>query len=278
MSGRTVRLTAPLAIAAAGTSIMAACADSTSVTRAVQSSSATPTTSAQQDPARCAEKAPSGSIDRQGYDLRFTRGHILISPRPLTASPAQAGVGGQVGAAGQVGADGQVAASASPTAQQMSSAPACYEFARWGEPTPDVPPESLLFVFKGDGTDGAQIEFPVGALTGEHLPPTDGPRPPVGPLTTSITATVGLSEKGTYRSSTTCTLTLTAMSSKRAAGSFDCPETIVAEQNPLDPDDDVPVDDDGAAPAATPAPAAAPTPGARPERPTSLTGWFDLQP
>ena len=272
-----MRLTALLAIAAAGTSTMAACADSTSVTRAAQSSSATPTTSAQQDPARCAEKAPSGSIDRQGYDLRFTRGHILISPRPLTASPAQVGVGGQVGAAGQVGADGQVVAPASPTAQQMSSAPACYEFARWGEPTPDVPPDSLLFVFKGDGTDGAQIEFPVGALTGEHLPPTDGPRPPVGPLNTPITATVGLSEKGTYRSSTTCKLTLTAMSSKRAAGSFDCPETIVAEQNPLDPNDDVPVDDDSAAPAAAPAPGA-PTPGAQPERPTSLTGWFDLQP
>ena len=165
----TLRICALLAVAAALTSITSACADSTSVTRAAQSSSATPTTSALQDPARCAEKAPSGSIDRQGYDLRFTRGHILISPRPLTASPAQAGVGGQVGAAGQVGADGQVAASASPTAQQMSSAPACYEFARWGEPTPDVPPESLLFVFKGDGTDGAQIEFPVGALTGTFL-------------------------------------------------------------------------------------------------------------
>ena len=273
----TLRICALLAVAAALTSITSACADSTSVTRAAQSSSATPTVSAQQDPARCAEKPPSGPIDRQGSDLRFTRGHVLISPRQLTASTGQAGVGGQVGVDGQVGADGQVVAPASPTAQQMSPAPTCYEFGRWGEPTPDVPPDSLLFVFKGDGTEGAQIEFPVGALTGEHLPPTDGPRPPVGPLTTSITATIGLSEKGTYRSSTACRLTLTAMSSKRAAGSFDCPETIVSEQNPLDPNDDVPVDDDSAAPAAAPT-AGAPTPGAQPERPTSLTGWFDLQP
>ncbi|WP_245551896.1 hypothetical protein [Gordonia aichiensis] len=255
---RSVR-TGVVAIAAAAlTSTIAACSDSTSATRAAQSSSAVAAASAPQDPARCTEKPPSGTIDRQGFDLSFTRGQILIASGQTTASPSAQ--------------EGRTALPATSAAQQMSSAPACYEFARWGQPKPDVPPDTLLFVFKGDGTDGAQIEFPVGELTGEHLPPTDGPRPPVGPLTAPITASVGLSERGMYRSSSACRLTVTAMSSKRAAGSFECPESVASAQNPLAPDDDVPFDDEGTTSTGTPAPDTAS------QRPVRLTGWFDLRP
>lgn len=257
LSSRRLQAGGALAIAAAVTSLTAACSDSTSATRQAQSSSTVATASAPQDPARCAAKPPSGTIDRQGFELNFTRGHILIASGQTTASSAQ---------------QGQPALPTTSAAQQISSAPACYEFARWGQSTPDVPPDTLLFVFKGDGTDGAQIEFPVGELTGEHLPPTDGPRPPVGPLTAPITATVGLSEKGAYRSSAACSLILTAMSSKRAAGSFQCPETVVSAQNPLAPDDDVPFDDEGTTSTGTPAPDAASQPR------VGLAGWFDLQP
>lgn len=256
-SARSVR-TGVVAIAAAAlASTIAACADSTSATRAAQSSSAVAVASVPQDPARCTEKPPSGTIDRQGFDLSFTRGQILIASGRTTAPSAQ---------------PGQPPLPTTSAAQQMSSAPACYEFARWGQPKPDVPPDTLLFVFKGEGTDGAQIEFPVGELTGEHLPPTDGPRPPVGPLTTPITASVGLSERGMYRSSSACRLTVTAMSSKRAAGSFECAESTVAEQNPLAPDDEVADDDTAVATA----PGATPT--AEQGAPVKLAGWFDLRP
>ena len=131
-----------------------------------------------------------------------------------------------------------------------------------------MPPDSLLFVFKGAGIDGAQIEFLVGELTGGVLPPIGTVRPRVGPLTGPINAQVGVSAEGTYHHSPVCALTITAMSAERAAGFFSCPSAA----NPLAPDDDVPYDADESS-------TVPPPPGAPAVPPAvSLTGWFDLRP
>ncbi|WP_244332758.1 hypothetical protein [Gordonia polyisoprenivorans] len=181
------------------------------------------------DPRECARTPPTGAIDRVAYDLRFTRGRMLVAVSPS-------------------GGTGR-----------------CYSFAKSGNAGPEVPPDSLLFTFSGPGTDGAQLEFLAGDLTGGGPPPVAG-TPAPGPLTGPITALVGVLVHGVYRSSATCRLTVTAMSSTLAAGHFTCPEATASTANPFSPNDEGPFED-----SSTPAmPSDADT--------ATLSGWFELTP
>ncbi|UVF77201.1 hypothetical protein [Gordonia mangrovi] len=141
----------------------------------------------------------------------------------------------------------------------------CYGFTKSGNADPSVPPDSLLFVFTGPGADGAQLEFLVGDLTGGVLPPIGGVRPRVGPLDGPINSSVGVSVGGTYHHSTTCPVTLTAVSSERVAGTFTCSAVTRSESNPFAPDDNI--DDD-----------AAPTEITSTETDVTLAGWFETTP
>lgn len=217
---------------------------------AMSSSTITPTTPATSrtlDPEDCVAQTPQGTIDRGAHNLSFGKGFLRVAIGPTdTTTPAPTGT----------------------PAQGIT----CYEFAKWGPVRPDVPPDSLLFVFKGAGIDGAQIEFLVGELTGGVLPPIGTVRPRVGPLTGPINAQVGVSAEGTYHHSPVCALTITAMSAERAAGSFSCPSAALTDANPLAPDDDVSYDADESS-------TVPPPPGAPAVPPAvSLTGWFDLRP
>lgn len=246
--------------------LVAGCSgDATSTgTQSAAASSSMPAESTLVDAQRCAQKPPTGAIDRTGYDLRFTRGRIYISSTP--AAPQ---------AATPLPPEGAPPQPATPTTSTSRPTTTCHRFERWGDPVPDVPPDSLLFVFKGGDGDGAQVEFPVNELTGEHLPPIGVSRPTVGPLTEPIAATIGLSADGTFHSSGTCRLRLTAMSAKRAAGHFDCPAATLADTDPLNPDDDVPFDEESSTP---PPSAAGPGQIDAAASAVDLAGWFDLQP
>ncbi|ATD70092.1 MULTISPECIES: hypothetical protein [Gordonia] len=193
---------------------------------AATSTSVAPTPTARPiDPAKCAEKPLQGNVDRGGHGLDFRSGDIRIAITEQAATTA-----------------GLPAAGNRETSEEATT---CYEFARWGPARPDVPPDSLLFVFKGTGTDGAQIEFPVSELTGGTVPPAGGgPRPTAGPLTTPINAQIGVSVDGVYHQSSACRLSISGMSGKLAAGSFTCPEAARVDANPFAPDDDVAYDTD----------------------------------
>ncbi|MEO9330477.1 hypothetical protein [Gordonia aurantiaca] len=216
------------------------------------SSSATSTpASAPIDPEECTRKPPQGHVDRSGQNLRFSSGGIRIAISDAPPPPGSPG------------------GTATP---QPGTEARCYEFGRWGPPQPDVPPDSLLFVFKGTGTDGAQIEFVISELTGGIVPPAGGgPRPTAGPLTKPINAQIGVSVNGVYHHSPACQLAVTAMSGQLAAGSFTCPTATRVDANPFAPDDDVPFDVDESS--TTPQP----DPGARTGT-VLLTGWFELRP
>ncbi|WP_238423300.1 hypothetical protein [Gordonia sp. 'Campus'] len=214
------------------------------------STSSTPPPTAQPvDPANCTEKPPQGDIDRSGQGFLFQDGSIDIAvTRPSDTSGRGPGAG------------------VTPT-----DATTCYEFERWGPAQPDVPPDSLLFVFKDAGAGGAQIEFLISELTGGLLPPVGGARPTVGPLTKPVNAQIGVSVDGVYHHSSTCQLSVTAMSDQLAAGSFSCPTATRVDANPLAPDDDVSYDIDESS-TKKPAPTSGPTAG------VSLSGWFELRP
>ncbi|WP_246007658.1 hypothetical protein [Gordonia oryzae] len=181
------------------------------------------------DPGECARTPPTGAIDLVAYDSRFTWSRVLVAVSPF-------------------GGTGR-----------------CYSFAKSGNASPEVPPDSLLFTFSGPGTDGAQLGFLAGDLTGGGPPPVAG-TPTPGPLTGPITALVGVSVDGVYRSSATCRLTVTAMSSPLAAGHFTCPEATVLTANPFSPNDEGPFED-SSAPAM---PSDSDT--------ATLSGWFELTP
>ncbi|WP_232719268.1 hypothetical protein [Gordonia metallireducens] len=216
------------------------------------STSTAPTPTARPiDSAKCAEKPPQGKVDRGGHGLTFRSGEIriaIIEPAaPTTGLPA-------------------AGSSKSP-----DEATSCYEFKRWGPEQPDVPPDSLLFVFKGIGTDGAQIEFPISELTGGTVPPAGGgPRPTAGPLTKPINAQIGVSVDGVYHQSSACQLSITGMSGKLAAGSFTCPEASRVDANPFAPDDDVAYDTDESSTSPKPDAGTPPT--------VVLSGRFQLRP
>ncbi len=224
-------------------SLVAACGSSVPATESgSSSSSAPPVAAARLDDDACLESPPNGRIDRGAHDLQFHTGGIRVA------------VGDAAPAAGD----------APPTSAVASGVDdACYGFSRWGNPAPEVPPDSLLFVFTGPGTDGAQIEFLAGELTGGVLPPIGTVRPRVGPLIDPLGAEIGVSVDGAYYHATSCPLAITAMSSARAAGSFTCPTATRRDANPFAPDDDVSFDADES----TPAPAA-----------VSLSGWFAITP
>lgn len=202
----------------------------------------------------CQATPPSGPIDHLGYDLKFSAGQVRVAvsttpsslPVPAPAVPPPA--------AGQ-----SAASSAAPSSSASSGAPGsrCYGFSRWGNADPSVPPDSLLFAFKGSSSDGARISFFVGDLT---RAPRRAPMP-------AIAAEVGVSIDGDYYQSAQCTLQLTAMSAQRGAGYFHCPGAVEASANPFAPSDDVPYDSD-----------ASPAPTTSAPRTAMLSGWFTVTP
>ncbi|GAA1481550.1 hypothetical protein GCM10009624_19900 [Gordonia sinesedis] len=227
----------------------AGCADAESTP--AQPSSSTPSSavaSAPRDPAICARTPPSGRIERSGRDLSFENGKLYVAVTPASSGPP---------------APPTPAAPTSGPGIGTATGTTCYEFTKWGNPSPDVPPDALLFTFAGARGDGAQIEFLVVDLTGGVLPPIGPVRPTVGPLNQPINAAVGVSAGGVYRHSTTCALRITAMSPQRAAGSFDCPTATASDANPFDPSDDGNGEDSATSTAPPPASA-------------RLSGWFDL--
>ncbi|MGW0038801.1 hypothetical protein [Gordonia sp. NPDC003376] len=232
--------------------LLTACAGSDGPSPVSSAASSTQAASVRLDPKRCAQTPQASRIDRSATGLRFTHGRMLIAIAPATGTAA-------------------------------TSETSCYEFGKSGNPTPEVPPDTLLFTFAGPGTDGAQVEFLVGDLTGGVLPPIGDVRPTVGPLTGVITAQVGVSVGGVYRTSSTCRLSLTAVTGERMAGHVDCPTAVTAQANPFAPGEEITDDEDAsgvpdALPTSTPPTSAVPQAPTMSEQPTHLSGWFDLTP
>ncbi|MFW0791247.1 hypothetical protein [Gordonia sp. CPCC 205333] len=228
----------------------------------------------------CQRMPPSGHIDRSGMNLNFGTGDIRISLSPTTATPAPTPVAPPPAAPAPPGGP-KPPATSSPTPSSTPAAPKsqCFGFSRWGNGDPSVPPDSLLFSFKGPDDVGAQVSFFVGDLTGGSPPPAGGAKRVVPPLVTPINAQVGLSVDGKYFQATQCSLKITAMSSARAAGFFQCPTATTSEANPFEPSDDVAYDSDESM-TTTPAPGG-PTPSTPPRTTTapqtaSLSGWFSV--
>ena len=267
-SDRLGRQVAATLAAASVMTLSAACAGTpTTTTDAASASSAVvPTTSSQVAGDECAQAPPKGAIDRSGHDLRFPVGsaHIAVSKSTVNDDAQQ-----------------QLPTQETPATQPTPAADAdCYRFDKWGNPAPDVPPDSLQFLFKGSPSTGAQIEFFVGDLTGGVLPPIGDERPRVGPLTGPITSNIGVSTDGVWYQATRCSLHLTAMSTARGAGWFTCPAAAATTTNPFDPSDDVPYDADETSTTPTVPGAITPsTPAPSPTKPgVIITGWFDVTP
>ncbi|MFT4396074.1 hypothetical protein ACLTEW_14165 [Gordonia lacunae] len=245
--GRPVR--AAVLMGAAVSALIAACGSDTPPQSTTTTSTPTPT-ARPVDSAICAEKPPQGSVDRSGQNFEFRHGNIKVA---VTKTPADSGRGPAAG----------------PT---RTADPSCYEFDRWGPIRPDVPPDSLLFVFKDAGAGGAQIEFLISELTGGLLPPVGATRPTVGPLTRPINAQIGVSINGVYHHSAACQLSVSGMSGTLAAGSFTCPTATRVDANPLAPDDDVPYDLDESSTTKQPDAEGNSTDS------VALSGWFQLTP
>lgn len=154
----------------------------------------------------------------------------------------------------------------------------CISLRKWGRASPEVPPDGLLFTFRGAGTDGAQISFPAVSLTGGVLPPVGPNHPKVGPLVESFPADIGISLGGKYYLAVGCPLKVVAMSSRRAAGHFTCTNAIPMRENPLAPDEAETDLDDGTD--TTPPERPAPPPGQPVAAPDAIriSGWFEVNP
>ncbi|NMO00656.1 hypothetical protein HH308_05430 [Gordonia sp. TBRC 11910] len=219
----------------------------------------------------CQQTPPTGTVDRTGSDLNFHSGEIRISLVPTattpTTVPAPTPPPVPVAPTSSAAATSSSAAPAAPASQ-------CFGYRRWGNSDPSVPPDSLLFAFKGDGSGGAQVSFFVGDLTGGGPPPAGGVRHVVPALVAPINAQVGVSANGTYYQATQCSLKITAMSSTRAAAFFQCPTATTSKANPFDPSDDVSYDSDETA-ASSAVPGAPQAPSETP-RTALLSGWFSV--
>ncbi|RPA10321.1 hypothetical protein [Gordonia sp. OPL2] len=253
------------AVALVAVTGLAACSSSEpDASSSSPASSAPPTESARLDAAQCRDEPSQGRIDRTAHGLTFRTGEmrVAVGSGMSTARDNPGGI---------------------PTSTSADDDSACFGFTKWGNPSPEVPPDSLLFVFRGPGTDGAQIEFLVGELTGGVLPPIGSVRPTVGPLTKPINATVGVSVAGSYYQAGTCALKISSMSTDRASGTFTCPTATRTDANPLAPDDDVPYDADDSSTEST-SPSGPSASGAKSPavigRPTTvtLTGFFEMTP
>lgn len=227
----------------------------------------------------CQQTPATGHVDRMGSGLSFRNGQIRVAVTPLpSTTPAPA-------PAPEIGVPPVAPIPSAPpssTANQVKSQ--CFGFGRWGNNDPSVPPDSLLFSFKGGTNDGAQVSFFVGDLTGGEPPPPPGERRTVTPLVAPINAQVGVSVNGKYYSATQCSLKITAMSSAKASGYFQCPTATTSEANPFAPSDDVPYDaEDSTTPTVAPpavpgAPAPVPTTTTDAVDQAALSGWFSVSP
>ncbi|WOC11492.1 hypothetical protein [Gordonia sp. MP11Mi] len=156
----------------------------------------------------CDAATRTGRIDRSAYGLRYAHGVMQVKIEPSRGNDQ------------------------------------CVEFTKWGNAAVEVPPDTLLFTFSGGGGEGAQFEFLASALTGGRIPGS----PPARRLTDPISAKVGVSVDGAYYAASTCSLALTQVTEKHAAGRFECPEAIAQDANPFSPSDDVPYDEEPAPP------------------------------
>lgn len=249
MTGRVRSARATVLLCAAVSVLLAACGSDTPPQSTPTTSTPTPT-ARPVDSAICAEKPPEGGVDRSGQNFEFHHGNIKVA---VTSTSAQSNRGPAAGAT-------------------RADEPDCYEFNRWGPARPDVPPDSLLFVFKDAGTGGAQIEFLISELTGGLLPPVGATRPTVGPLTRPINAQIGVSVNGVYHHSSACQVSVSGMSGKLTAGSFTCPTATRLDANPLAPDDDVRYDLDESSTTKQPSAEGNSTDS------VALSGWFQLTP
>jgi len=195
--------------------ILSGCSDGSrpsdaTATSSTPASAASPTVSAEVAAARCQESSPRGPVDHTLEGFAFESGSATVS----------------------VTAPGQDAR--------------CYSYPRWGNADPAVPVDSLLFLFKGPGTDGVTIDMAVGDLTQR----------------TKVVAKVAVSTGGTTYQGEGCSMDLTALSSAGVAGSFTCPTATEVFGNPLAPLDDAETEPS----TSTPLPTA------------SITGWFAVEP
>jgi hypothetical protein len=128
----------------------------------------------------------------------------------------------------------------------LDSQTACYSYSRWGNADPSVPIDSLLFLFKGPGSDGMTIDMLVGDLT----------------MLTTLNARVTVVVDGAPYQADTCVMTITALSSAAVAGTFTCPTAIEVFGNPFAPLDDPEPEPTQSTPLPT----------------VSLSGWFSVAP
>ncbi|HEY9313073.1 hypothetical protein [Williamsia sp.] len=159
---------------------------------------------------RCQESPPRGTVDHSLQDFAFHTGSATVS---LTLPGQQA---------------------------------QCYNYPRWGNVDPAVPIDSLLFLFKGPGSDGVTIEMLVGDLT----------------QSTRVNARVTVAVDGQTFQGQGCSTELRALSGAGVAGTFSCPTTTAVFGNPF-----APLDDPEPEPTtSTPLPTAA------------VSGWFTVAP
>lgn len=159
---------------------------------------------------QCRLEPPAGPIDHSLQNLSFATGQATV---------AVTGAGPQQG---------------------------CYRFARWGNADPAVPIDSLLFVFRDEGSDGVTLDMLVGDLT----------------IRTALNARVTVVVDGTAYGADTCATTVTALSSTVVAGEFTCPTATRVFGNPFAPLDDTEPESGPSSPLPT----------------VSVSGWFTVAP
>ncbi|WP_051198594.1 hypothetical protein [Gordonia shandongensis] len=171
----------------------------------------------------CEQTPESGKVDTTGYALRYSTGTMRISVRTKGGSAT------------------------------------CLGFTKTGSADPQVPPDTVLFTFRGSRGEGALLEFPSVNLSRGVLP---WPRGKVTTPHSTFTSTVGVSHGGDYFTSQRCTVRLARVTPAGAAGTVECPDALATTANPFDPSDDVSHED----------------PADRPSPPdsASLRGVFEL--
>ncbi|WP_020109840.1 hypothetical protein [Nocardia sp. 348MFTsu5.1] len=198
------------AAALAGCGTAAEPSDDASAPPSTSSVAPTSTVSASVAQARCEESPPGGPVEHSLQDFAFGSGSATVS----LALPGQ---------------DSH-----------------CYSYPRWGNLDPAVPIDSLLFLFKGPGSDGVTIEMLVGDLTQQ----------------TDVNARVTVAIDGTTYQGEGCSVELTALSSAGVSGAFSCPTTTAVFGNPFAPLDDPEPEPPTSAPLAT----------------ATVSGWFTAAP